>query len=187
MSQYYTYKEQNFVCRKCKWKGRGAQASEGDIINWDSMEILCPKCYNLLTVVMFPTYDETMKYGTVKEKAYAQKRKAFHERVYSSRLKNAEELPDIDEKKIVITLHEEAPCEDKEDGYIVLYYRETEIWREIRTYEYYGRYIELGNILKEKYGTRLVDFVAEYTTYLGGDHLFAFDKVREFRNSLKSD
>jgi hypothetical protein len=71
-------------------------------------------------------------------------------------------LPIIGASKIIITLREEEP-KDGEDGYIVLYSGKKEIWREIRTYEYYERYIELGNIIKEKYGSRLTDFKAKET------------------------
>ena len=185
MSQYYTYKKQNYSCKKCKWKGLGEQTQSGDIINWDSIQILCPQCYNLITVVMFPTFEETMEYGSEEEKVSARERQDFLTRLHASQLKKAGQLPDIEASEIIISLREEAKTDGK-DGYIVLYWKEKELWREIRGWEYYERYLELGNILKEKYGSRLIDFEADETTDLGGDYAFAFDKVRKFRNSLKT-
>ena len=101
----------------------------------------------------------------------------------ASRLKNCDQLPEIASDKIIITLKEEENV-NGEDGYIILYWNEKEIWREIRTFEYYDRYIELGNLLKEKYGERLVDFETDYTVYLGGDYHRAFEKVKKFRTSI---
>jgi hypothetical protein len=100
-------------------------------------------------------------------------------------------LPDIDADEIIITLREEEtlPQEEKSgenDGAnIVLYWKDQELWRELRSFEYYPRYLDLGKILKEKYGDRLIDFEAAHTVYLGGDRLSAFEQVDKFRKSLK--
>jgi hypothetical protein len=67
----------------------------------------------------------------------------FLKNVWAKELKAADQLPDIDADKIVISLREEGKN-------IVLYYQNKEIWREVLTFEYYPRYLELGNILKEK-------------------------------------
>lgn len=45
------------------------------------------------------------------------------------------------------------------DGYITVTYKGKQIWKEIHGYEYYGRFIEMGQILKEKYGDRMFDLV----------------------------
>jgi len=185
MSQFYEYKKHHFSCEKCKWIGVGEQTDGGDIINWESIEILCPKCYNLLAMIMLPTFEETMKYGTDREKADVQKRQNFVKRLHSSYLANCDQLPDIDADKIIIALCEEEPISKNIDGHIILCYGGKEIWREVRSFEYYPRYLKLGELLKEKYGERLVDFEVEYTVHLGGDFLNAFDKVDEFRKSLK--
>ena len=63
---------------------------------------------------------------------------------------------------VSITLHEIERPEPGHDAYIVISWNGQEIWREIRYFEYYPRYLQLGNILKEKYGDRLIDFEAEY-------------------------
>jgi len=178
MSQYYKYKTQDYTCKKCRWIGTGEQTEDGEIICGDSFEVNCPRCYNLLDIVIFPTLDEMLKYGTKDDKQRARVRQEFLNTVREKELKASVQLPDIDENEIIITL-----CE--ENSNIVLFWNDNEIWREIRTYEYYTRYLQLGEILKEKYGERLADFKTEYTLYLGGDSLSAFDEVRKFRKSLK--
>ena len=185
MSQYYNHKKQDYFCQKCGWAGTGEQTEEIEIHS-DWMEIGCPKCYNLIGALSFPTIDEILKYGTDEEKAQARKKRQFIDRVMDLRLKCQEQLPEIESDEIIITLREEVSADDGKDGFIVLYCKGNEIWREIRTYEYWDRYIELGKILKEKYGDRLKDFEAELTTYLGGDYTPSFGKVREFRNSLQN-
>ena len=100
-------------------------------------------------------------------------------------LSSPEQLPDIDEDNIIISLREEGPittwggCK-----YIVLYHGETELWREVNSFEFYNEYLRIGRILKTKYGSRLSDFEVEYTWALGGDSSSAFDKVTAFRKAL---
>ena len=185
MSEYYTYKKQNYSCKKCKWEGIGKQTVD-EWYSWEGLEIFCPKCYHLLGLILFPTFDDVLKFGTKKEKNDARQRQQFLDCVDASRLKSEEQLPEIESDKIVITLREEETVEGKNE-YIVLYWNEKEIWREIRTYEYYDRYIELGQILQKKYGSRLFDFEAEETMYFCGDSLTGFDEVRAFRKSLQTN
>jgi len=186
--QYYSYKKQILTCKKCKWEGLGGQTSMGDYFSWDFFEINCPKCGELIGTVDFPTIDEVLKFGTEEDKKDARKRQSFLARVEASELKNCEQLPEIESDEIIIILREEEKNDETEDGYIVLYWNEIEIWREIRTYEYYDRYIELGKILQKKYGNRLLDFEAEYTLHLCGDSYYsALNHVSKFREFLQSN
>ena len=184
MSQYYEYKKQDYFCRKCRWEGIGGQTEEGEMARC-YFEIICPGCGILLDIVMFPTIDEILSYGTESEKASARKKKLSTDRVNASRLQDSDQLPEIDSNEFVITLREEFV--DGKEGEIVLYWNETEIWRELITYEYYDRYIELGRILKEKYGSRVIDFEAEPTIYLLGDYFPALDEVERFREYFRSN
>jgi hypothetical protein len=191
MAQYYDYKnkksyeEMNFSCKKCNWSGKGEQCSEG-IDSSSGFPVLCPKCDEYIEWIDITVSLETLlEYGTEEEKARAREQQAFYDRVRDSRSLTCDKLPEIEAEEIVITLRE-IQKGDNEDGFIVLYWGDKEIWREIRTFEYYERFIEIGQILKEKYGKKFVDFDMEYTVYLGGDSLSAFDKVRKFRKSLSS-
>jgi len=192
MSQFYNYKEKKsykelfFSCKKCDWNGTGKQANVG-FDSSSGFPLLCPKCGKYIDWIdITVSLDELLKYGTEKDKAYARQQQLFYDSVTTSRLKSCDQLPEIESDKIVITLREEEPV-DGEDGYIVLYWNEQEIWREIRTFEYSHRYVELGHILKEKYGSRIIDFEAEYTYYFGGDSFSAFEKAKQFRKSLQSN
>ena len=184
MSQYYQYKNQSYHCSKCGWEGLGSEADENDEIN-SFLALCCPKCYDNIDCISWPIIDESLKYGDEEEKAHARKKQQFIDRVMVSRLKSSDQLLDIEADKIVISLCEEK-SESTDDSYIVLSWNGKELWREILTYEYYKRYLELGGILREKYGKRLVDFEVEHTTYLGGDCSFAFDEVRKFRKALSN-
>ena len=98
-----------------------------------------------------------------------------------------DQLPEIDSDKIIISLREEGKGRGKDyftNAVIVLYWGEQEIWRESMGFEYYRHFIDMGKVLKMKYGDRLIDFDAEYTADLGGDYGRAFDEVRTFRKSL---
>lgn len=177
MSQYYKYKIQSYTCIQCSWIGIGEQTVYGDDFN-NSFEVNCPECDNLLDIIIFPTLDDMLRFGTEDDKQQAKVRQEFLNNVWDKELKSPAQLPDIDEKEIIIALRE-----DKDN--IILFWNDNEIWRKILTYEYYPRYLQLGEILREKYGKRLVDFKVENTIYLGGDSLSAFNKVRKFRKSLK--
>jgi hypothetical protein len=184
MAKFRFYKGQSFSC-KCGWNGTGEQAHEGGDSS-SCFPLLCPTCGKYLDWIdILESVEETLKYGTEKDKEEALKRQAFFKRVIAAELKSCDQLPEIEADEIVITLHEEEPV-DGGDAYIVLSYQDKELWREVRSFEYYTRYLNLGELLKQKYGSRLVDFEAEYTVYLGGDYLSAFDKVRKFRKSLRN-
>ena len=179
MSSYFNYKNQQYHCDNCGWCGLGCQTDENDDIKI-FIALCCPECYKNLDCISFPTLEETLEHGTEEDKAYVLKRQDFLTRVQALRANIFEKLPDIEADEVIIALREEA-----ENGDIVLFWQNREVWREPMAYEYYGRYLEIGRLLKNKYGDRLVDFETEYTTYLGGDCLSAFDEVRKFRKSLK--
>jgi len=190
MAQFYNYKtkksyeELDFSCKKCDWSGTGKEASEGDGFS-DGFPILCPKCRAYIEWIdVMVSHEDIMTYGSEEQKARELKRIAFINRIRTTELRSPDQLPDIDADEIIITLQEIESTEADSDDYIVLYWNEQELWRGIRSFEYYDRYLAFGEILKEKYGKRLIDFEAELTVYLGGDSLSAFRKVREFRKSL---
>ena len=192
MPSFYDYKNQksytelNFSCEKCDWFGTGEQAKEGmDSPSGFGFALLCPKCDKYIDWIDGTvSLNDLINYGTEEDKASAKKQMQFYDDVRNSRKDFEKNLPDIEDEEIVVILREE-DAEETRRGHIVLYWGEKEIWREIRTYEYYDRYLELGGILKGKYGSRLIDFEARHTLDLGGDYFSAFEKVDNFRKSLK--
>ena len=190
MAQFYNYKDKisytdlNYSCKKCDWSGTGGDAAE-DLGTSYGFAILCPKCSDYLDWIDGTvSLDELFEYGTEKDKEFARQRQDFLDRLWAAELKDPDLLPDIESDEIIISLREEGDAYSS-DGAIVLYWNDMEIWREVRSFEYYPRYLELGEILKEKYGDRLVDFEAKRTVHLGGDCFSAFDKVDNFRKTLK--
>gem|GEM_PF-3550807 len=195
---YYTYKKYHFKCKKCGWEGLGSETVVvGDVVNFEV--IGCPKCRWLIEHIPFPTTNEVLKYGTAEDKERA-RGWIEKDKILSAKweeqwekfpdLKSPDQLPDIDADEIVISLREVRIGEatDKDDVWenklLVFYWGEREIYRVPIWFEYYNSYLRWGEILKEKYGERLVDFEAEETVDLGGDSFSAFKKVREFRDSL---
>jgi len=191
----HTYKKYHFKCKKCSWEGLGSQSIDlTDVIG--ALGVNCPDCHALIEFIYFPSTQEILKYGTtqdkeeaekwIKEKAELKAKWAAQEKQYPD-LSSPEQLPDIASDEIIITLREEGERSDiYKHEFIVLYFGEQEIWRVHNGFEYYTCYLRWGEILKEKYGERLVDFeVAEYTVDLGGDSGSAFDKVDRFRKTLK--
>jgi hypothetical protein len=136
--------------------------------------------------MLYPTNDEVLEHGTEEDKAGVLWRKKFLERVKAAELKDPSHLPEIDSDDIVITV-EELPRNDEDgDAYIILLWNGTEIWREIRTYEYCERFIEIGDMLKKRYGSRLKDFVPCKGPYMYGDYgSSSFDEVKKFREALR--
>ena len=196
MAQYYdyknkkSYKELPFSCKKCDWSGTGETTADGfDSPSGEGFAILCPKCREYIEWIdATVSYDELLEYGTEEDKEFARERIEFWKNWREASLKSPEQLPDINAEEIIITLREEEkPHTGKiDDADIVLYWKDQELWRETRLYEYYGRYIQIGEILKEKYGERLIDFEAEETWALGGDSYGGLAKAREFRKSLSA-
>lgn len=106
----------------------------------------------------------------------------FLANVQKSELKSADQLPEINSDHIIIVWRCNEMTEQIEicHGNIIL-------WKEVRTFQHHERYLKVGQILKEKYGTRLKDFVPHESTwlYLYGDYGPAISMVKDFRNSLQ--
>jgi len=190
----YTYKKYQFKCKKCSWEGLGAETIDlTDVINFCGAN--CPKCHSLIEFISYPSNKEVLRFGTAKDKKKAEgwikeeermKKEWDRQRKEYPPLNSPDQLPEIDEDEIIISLREEGEKSGiYKHEFIVLYWGKQEIWREHTYFEYYTAYLRMGKILKEKYGERLVDFEAEHTVDLGGDSSFAFDKVDNFRKTLK--
>ena len=194
MAQFYDYKDkksykvQDFSCSECDWRGTGDELAEGqDSPGGYGFIVLCPECRQYIgwidtTVSIY----ELSTYGSEADKDFARERKEFWNNWRETSLKHPDQLPDIDAGRVIVRLCEESKDTGKtDDADIVLYWDGKEIWREMRLYEYYGRYLQIGKILIEKYGNRLVDFEAENTWALCGDDSLALKKVSEFRELVR--
>ncbi|MBK6274346.1 MAG: hypothetical protein IPF58_06405 [Saprospirales bacterium] len=98
-------------------------------------------------------------------------------------------LPDIECNDLVFVLTEEIEVIRKlESNFMVISYNQEEIFREEISFEYFERFIEVANLLKEKYHNQIVDFKLEVNGYLlYGDSVKAFFDVEQFLRTVKGN
>jgi len=184
--------EEDYYCGGCRWKGKGSTADHTNRGFYPYfIELRCPFCAKHLAFAPNAGFEDIMRTGTQEERDTAIK---YYRAGRNSFLRDNEIRDNLPKYVIgdvvVVSLVEEIPegqATVYQGGHIVLYLKGKEIWREKGSFEYYDRYLRLGEILKEKYGNQLVDFEVEYTADLGGDSGFSFNKVKQFRESLKQN
>ena len=184
------WKEEVFTCPKCGWKGT---FEEGDVeIHDQLMDSSCPDCdYKstpMLAIVSWPTMEESeQNWDEVSDidKQGILMRKKFLAKLEEMSLKFADELPDLEGRKIIITWDFVG---EEPDGYTALIYDGNEIWQEPAIYEGYDRFSEVVDILKEKYSERLVDVEPTKASwlYLYGDYFGAAGAVEGVRKRIQS-
>jgi len=178
---YYTYSTVEYECKLCGWKGLGKDTLLGEGFS-ELFEFDCPECHENIGCISYPTIAETIKYGNAEERIEAKKRNEWMVEVEKMRLKSITQLPNIEDDSIDFTITKS----DNDQDYLVVLFNRQEIWREIRTYEYFERFIEIGNLLKKKYGKKMVDLIPEGDDeYLYGDSLSSVSLIEEFRSNLK--
>lgn len=151
--------DKDFDCPKCGWVGKEDDLGFGDDCSF-GYDLVCPICYKLIYFYQFPICKSNREFDLTKP----------------------DQLPDIIGDHLTFILHEDFENGKKD---IVIYQADNEIWRETCGWEYYMRFMEIGKVLKQKYGDRLIDFLPDdKVRYLFGDRLLAIDWVKEFRRQL---
>jgi hypothetical protein len=182
MGEYYEYKDQTYTCKHCGWTGPGSETKSGDSFR-DGYEINCPKCNEYLDFIVYPLIKDMLKYGPEEDKATAMAVLSFQDKWQASLLKDISQLPDLSDDLMAFVLTE---FDENGERYIAVSNEGREIWREIRAYEYFPRFIDLGKLLKQKYGAHMVDLVPHISTCdLYGDDFLGPDRVLAFRRSLR--
>ena len=184
-TDYYSFKGEKFSCRNCGWTGTGKEIEEGEMFD-DGFEVDCPNCHEHFPgLIMFPMIEEVLGKGSKKDKLAAVAMKSFREKWLASLLKKTDQLPDLHDDLMIFELRELKV--DGED-FIVITYNGEVVWKEIRVYEYYDRFIEIGKIFNKKYGKRMVDIVPEVDgLYLYGDSCSSVQLIDEFRAELRAN
>lgn len=179
---YAGYKSHPLSCPACGWEGLGRDTCQNS--GSTVMDLECPACEKMLAIINFPTYQETLSRGSEADRQAALREINFKERFKRMSLKTPDELPDIDGSAISFTFRS---VTIKGEDYSILEHQGKEVWREPMVWEGYGRFLEIGRILKEKYGARLVDLVPDETaeTFLYGDKLQAPGLIAAFRVQLR--
>lgn len=179
--KYYSWKMDIVSCDKCKWSGYGLNAKIGGVMD-STFFLNCPNCgKEFIEFILFPTIAEAKDHGSLKEKMEINKIEAFWENYEKEKLKNADEISNVKSNQFILEWDL-----NKEHTQLIRYKNKI-IWREPAIYESYQRFIEIGTILKQKFGTRLQDFIPTDRSkpYLYGDKAIAIILVEEFRKKLQ--
>lgn len=173
-------------CPACGWTGCG---SGHENLFQDLLDIRCPTCDDMLLIVKYPTLVETRVAAAAGDRrAQAELREieaaeARAERAAATELREATQLPDLADERLVIDWDFEERDDEK---WTILRHGDQEIWRELAYYEGYPRFAEVFEILREHYGSRLVEVrpTAASELYLYGDKLSAPDTIASLNASL---
>lgn len=192
--KFYEFDDKRPISCDCGWSGEAGQGNREEYRQL--YDISCPRCDRMLLIVPYPTHEETRvaaAAGHPQAKAdlgMVEQRESFLARAERQKLTADSELPDLDDDEIVIEWDFEEPAEQDEhrDGWTVLRQGDREIWRELALFEGYERFGEVLEILRARYGARLVDLrpTRESLYYLLGDNLRAAGTVRALRESLRN-
>jgi hypothetical protein len=133
----------------CGWKGIASSAIEsiGGVLN-------CPRCKDVtIGFIKLSTYEETVKYGTPEDRRSWWLTSEFMEDVAKTRLVSVDQLPTIDDDNIIVLY------DLQDDNTTVLRHKDIVLWTELAVYNDYKRYMEIGDLLKKKYGSQLTDYM----------------------------
>lgn len=179
---YADYKSHPLSCPSCGWKGLGKDSSQN--YSGTVMDLECPECNKMLAIINFPTYQETLRRGSEADRQAVLREVNFRERFKRMSLKSPDELPDIEGSAISFTFRS---ITIKGDDYSIIEHQGKEVWREPMVWEGCERFMEIGRILKDKYGNNMMDLIPDETaeTFLYGDKVQAPTLIAEFRQQLK--
>ena len=183
-NDYYGWRNSTLTCGACGWSGLGKETSLSESFT-DGAEYQCPRCAVDFGFVVFPTLAEaaTDPRADPFDRDAARLAMSRHEQFERTKLKSPQQLPDLDPSPTTLAWDEVA-TEGQSAESVVILHEDLEIWREQSFYENYERFGQVAALLKDKYGSTLVDLIPTKRSwmYLYGDRLSApgfVDRVRE--------
>lgn len=188
--QYWSYDpDAALSCPNCGWTGCGRDSQE---MYEDLLDVCCPGCEQMLLIVPFPTDEETRAAAAAgnpaaqRELTTVEERQAFLRRAADAELRDGAQLPDLDGDEVIIDWDFE---EVGDEEWTVLRHNGSEIWWEIAYYEGYRRFAKVVEILRDRYGSRLVEVrpTPASELFLYGDKLSAPQFVDDLNASLRTD
>lgn len=186
MTIYYpNHKKETYKCQKCGWTGLGEEAIMGDEYAGAGFELDCPVCPEIEEVgfVEFPFLEDVAKNGTGIDKIMANQRLDFLDNLKKSQLKRPKQLPDLNCWQLTFVMQVK---EIDNQRYIVVNWEGKEIWKELYHWEFYQRFLDIGDILSRKYGKYMMDFIPDVNwTDIYGDSLSAADTVHDYRMEIR--
>lgn len=175
------------TCPSCGWTGLPDAHLDG---REDLLEACCPECGLMILVVPMPTFAQTRAAAAAgnqraaaelpEMEAYIERRRRMSETL----LRDAAELPDLDGDRLVIVWDFE---EVDEEQWTILRHGDREIWRERAYWDGIGRLAEVVEILRVRYGARLVEVrpTPASELWLCGDKLRAGEMLDDINASLR--
>ncbi|OBJ70988.1 hypothetical protein [Mycobacterium sp. 1274756.6] len=175
------------TCPGCGWSGPQMPYLDMHV---DLLDLRCPKCRYMILIVLFPTIDQTREAAAagnsraIENLARAEEQVADQQRRYASLLRDGNQLPDLDGDQLVLDWDQV-----KVDGeyWTVVRHADRELFRERTFWEGIGRFEELVEILRARYGGRLVELrpTAASWTWLRGDRYRVDERVAEINAALR--
>src|SRR5690606_30336921 len=155
---YAEFKTYHLTCPDCVWSGTGSESCQ----NFDGtvMDLECPACFKMLAIINFPTIGEGLVRSSEEKRKALIRQINFQERFKRLSLKSADELPEIEGLSLSFSFRSDTI---KGEDLNIIEYKGKTVWQEPMVFEGYERFIELGNILREKYGNRMVDLIPDAT------------------------
>jgi hypothetical protein len=185
VSNYYDgWQEKTYVCRHCGWAGPGKALERGDRFA-ALFELDCPRCHGRLLTVSYPTLAESRanwdKVAEADKRAVEiiEARSAEFER---RALRRPDQLPDIEGPPFFLIWDQS----EEAFGDLRILRGSRIIHSEPGFYDYYERYIEIAQIVRQKYGERVLDLEPTERSKLSlyGDRLASIGIVANARRRI---
>ncbi len=182
------WKTEVLECPKCHWLGTFQQGSVE--YHDELMDCSCPKCdvfkTPMLAIVNYPTLEELRanqdKPGI---REYVERIDDGFDKFEREKLREPEQLPEIDEESFTLTWDFDNSVGD--DERTLIKHRDTVIFSEPARWEEYERFHQIAEILKQKYGERISDLIPTERSemWLYGDRWTAPEYVESVREKLR--
>ncbi|HBR14947.1 MAG TPA: hypothetical protein DD723_05310 [Candidatus Omnitrophica bacterium] len=159
MATVDSYREKTFSCPQCGWTGLGKDCVRRELFR-DLFEIDCPGCGDKIELISLPLVSEILntarRLGELDPSGTALFPYNSPSEGAGRFLYDPEQLPNIFEEFIVLTWD----CDGQQPkANIFIKHGSRIIWREPCSDKGWERFKEIGEILKEKYGSRLKDLI----------------------------
>jgi hypothetical protein len=179
---YSDYRLAPVTCPNCEWSGLGTDTYQN--AGGLAMDLECPKCFKMLAIIDFPTYQQTLTQSNEAQRQAVLREINFKEKFKRMSLKRPNDLSDIHSSELISTFRSDTI---KEKITILLNSKEKNYGVNL----WYGKitnyFVEIGLIMKTKYGACMIDLVPTETakTFLYLDSLQAPSLIDEFRKQLE--
>jgi hypothetical protein len=189
MSKHFNYYDDwqsvELECPNCNWKGKFKEGSVG--YYQELMDCSCPHCNFLdapiLAIVSYPTRDEMSSSGRSEDVRYAEEVNQFQRKFEALKLRSKDQLPDVDAASFTLTWDFVVTDGDRS---IVIRCGDRILFSEPALWEGYERFERVCEIIRQKYGERVLDVVPTRSSelYLYGDVMSSPDFVSEARRRI---